>query len=72
MKKISMEMDKQFCFMIGSLISADNNLSNEERKNNIILLKKILKGNVFILNKEKKKFIKQGIKLLKKEIKING
>lgn len=67
-----MEMDKQFCFMIGSLISADNNLSNEERKNNIILLKKILKGNVFILNKEKKKFIKQGIKLLKKEIKING
>lgn len=55
--------------MIASCVSADNNFFNFERKENIRLLKKLLKE--VKLSEKQSEQIQKGIETLKKEIKEN-
>lgn len=64
--------------ILGSLISADNNMTNEEREGNIAVLRDIetlCSDNEVIKEvkdyKKIKTLCKRGIKMLKKEIKEN-
>lgn len=64
-----MDNDELACFIVGSLISADSNTSNEEREENIKALEILLadKGPIKLTD-ELKETCKQGMEMLKKEI----
>lgn len=59
--------DELVNYIIGCLISADNNLTNQERESNIKLLQKIIENN--IASDEQIHICERGIDLLKKEMK---
>lgn len=69
---MSKEHENMINFFIASCISADSNLSNEDRKNNIETLKKFIEdANTLKATKHQIEIAKQGIEMLKKEIEDN-
>lgn len=69
MNEINREQLMNFC--IASLVSADSNFNNDERKVNIKALKKLVKRNKDMLTAHQLFLAKKAIKLLKKEIREN-
>ena len=69
MNEINREQLMNFC--IASLVSADSNFNNDERKANIKALKKLVKRNKDMLTAHQLFLAKKAIKLLKKEIREN-
>lgn len=69
MDEINREQLMNFC--IASLVSADSNFNNDERKANIKALKKLVKRDKDMLTAHQLFLAKKSIKLLKKEIREN-
>lgn len=69
MDKINREQLMNFC--IASLVSADSNFNNDERKANVKALKKLIKRDKDMLTAHQLSLAKKSIKLLKKEIREN-
>lgn len=66
------EHENMINFFIASCISADSNFNNKDRKNNIETLKKFIKSaNTLKATEHQIEIAKQGIEMLRKEIKDN-
>lgn len=65
-----MQDDEMINFFIGCCISADNNITDEDRKQNINILQKLIQEKNLNLTKDQIKIAKQGIELLQKELEV--
>lgn len=66
-----MTEEELIIFCIGCLISADNNLNNDQRSENIRALKMLLTNKKDKLKKYHKEAIEKGIQILEREIEEN-
>lgn len=69
MDRLSREELMNYC--IASLVSADSNFNNDERKKNVKALKKLITRDKDMLSARQLFLAKKAIKLLKKEIREN-